>query len=220
MDIVASEFLPPGFGVLRRPPNYQIDCRPGDTAEQDVVVLSLSTNPTVNLHRLCSPSVALLVPSPISAIFKAAIADTTVNIANVCCSNDSDSDCDRYSIWDMNRLIWSFEHVLAVTDAVQVPRSFPVISISPQHDCMTQYQLVDALCSPKFSAEYFCRNHTACNLQEVNATFDDLQRVIKLTKYAVTNKTAILFRPSGTDNLLCNVVLLLPNYSTDPHSAN
>lgn len=202
--VVASQFLPQGVGVLRRPAVHG-SCRARDTVETEVV-LSVCTDPTVDMPKLCTQTATLLLPSTIiSSNLQVPTPDQSISLSKHCCS------LADTALTDMGALFFNFERVLVVKGSI-VPRFFPVVLVAPRDSRETHQQLVDALSVDlnSFDPNAFVAMHNTCSLKEVTDAHTDVQRLVKLVTQAVTDKTAILFRCSGDCNPLSDVVMVLP----------
>lgn len=202
--IIASQFLPEGVGVLRRPAGHG-SCRTRDAVETEVV-LAVCTDPAVDLPKLCTQTAALLLPSTISSMLQAPSPDDSISLPKHCCDH---ADHDTV-LSVMGKLLFNFERVLVLKDTV--PRFFPVVLVSPRDGAEIHHQLVDALSVDlnSFNPHDFVTKHVACNVKEVASACADVKSVVEIVTRAVTDRTAILFRPSDTCNPLCDVVMVLP----------
>lgn len=216
--IPASQFLPQGVGVLCRPATHA-SCRARDAVETEVV-LSVCTDPAVDLPKLCTQTAALLLPSTISSMLQVPTPDKSISLARHCCPIDATALC---ALANMDRLFFSFERVIVVKDdhIVRVPQFFPAVWISPRDNGEIHHQLVDALSADldSFDPSAFVSIYAGCSIKEVTGTCADAKRFVKLVQQAVADKTAILFRPSDATNPLCDIVMVLPTAPSESSTA-
>jgi hypothetical protein len=203
MALTFSQLFPPAIGLISRPNVF--NSQPRHNVELHIVV-SVCTDPVVDLARLFTQTAALLLPSSVSCILNS--QQSIIETINLRCFQPAailpDFSCTNFS----------YKSVEVITKNLS-PNKFPVASFSPKNNYELHNKLINEMQFASFNpAQFFNSNNKIVSSQkEVEEIFDDFLKVVELAKQSVTKEQALLFSMKDISNPMCDIVLLLPNFN-------
>lgn len=161
------------------------------------MAVSFTSNPQLDLVRLCTQTAVLLLPSSINNILGSPVEEF-ISRRKYLQPTERNFDSIRFR----------FDVVRVLTDD-SVPKTFPVVDTPKTRNSHIHCILANELASPYFDPETFRKAHRA-NFLEVCGVEEDVFKVVELASGAIDRSEAVAFKPSNIVNPLCDVVVVLP----------